>query len=188
MFKMLGVTFEGALSMHDTISEVVAAAGWKLRTLLRTRRYYTSADLIKLYKAHLLSWLEYQTPAIYHVTRALLRRVDGIQSRFLLDIGIDEVTALMEFNLAPLQMRRDLAMLGVLHRAALGQGPPQLRKLFRRKPGSTLLIDPFETAMPPIVRRSAWGLISVYNRLGGGARSIMTVKDFQWSLQERAKT
>ena len=50
-FKLLGIIFDGALSMEEAVAEVVAEAGWKLRTLLRTRRYYTDADLIVLYKA-----------------------------------------------------------------------------------------------------------------------------------------
>ena len=61
-FKMLGVTFDGTLTMSDAVAEVVAEAGWKLHNLLRTKRYYTDADLIMLYKAHLLSYLEYRTP------------------------------------------------------------------------------------------------------------------------------
>ena len=71
---MLGVIFDTALSMTAAIAELVAAAGWKSRTLLRTRRFYTEADLVILYKAHLLSYIEYRTPAIYHATRAVLRR------------------------------------------------------------------------------------------------------------------
>ena len=73
---MLGVTFDTELAMADAISELVSAAGWKLRTLIRTRRFYTDADLVVLYKAHLLSFLEYRTPAVYHATRACLRRLD----------------------------------------------------------------------------------------------------------------
>ena len=135
-----------------------------------------------------MSWLEYRTPALDHATRAELRRVDEIQSCFLRKAGVDEVTALMEFNLAPLQFRRDVAMLGMIHRAAIGEGPPQLREMFRRRASSTLLHDPFEGSRPPLVRRSAWGLIPVYNKLGSGARSITSVKDLQWYLQEWIKT
>ena len=45
-FKLLGVTFDPELTMADAISESVSAAGWKLRTLIRTRRFYTDADLV----------------------------------------------------------------------------------------------------------------------------------------------
>ncbi len=117
---MLGVTFDEQLTMSEAVGEIVTAAGWKLRTLVRTRRFYTDADLIVLYKAHLLSFLEYRTPAVYHASRAILIRLDAVQSKFLRDVGVDEVAALAEFHLAPLQVRRDIAMLGLIHRTALG--------------------------------------------------------------------
>ena len=43
-FKLLGVTFDTELCMADAISELVSAASWKLRTLIRTRRFYTDVD------------------------------------------------------------------------------------------------------------------------------------------------
>ena len=125
-FKLLGVLFDTELSMAHAVAELVSSACWKLRTLLRTKRFYTDADLIVLYKAHLLSYLEYRTPAIYHATRAVLRRLDAVQRNFLHDIGVDEVTALLHFHLAPLNTRRDIALLGVIHRAVLGKGPHSL--------------------------------------------------------------
>ena len=51
---------------------------------------------------------------IYHAPRAVLARVDAIQTRFLRDAGMSELAALMEFNLAPLGLRRDIAMLVLL--------------------------------------------------------------------------
>ena len=68
--------------MEMAVAEVVNEATWKLRTLLRTQRYYTDADLIILYKAHMLSFLEYRTPAVYHALRSILSRLDSVQSRF----------------------------------------------------------------------------------------------------------
>ena len=188
-FRMLGVLFDGSLVMDEAVDELVTEAGWKLRTLLRTQRYYTDAELILLYKAQLLSFIEYRTPAIYHATRNLLGKVDAIQTRFLRNAGVDEVTALMHFNLAPLSMRRDIAMLGVVHRAAIGEGPPQLQRLLKRASGGFQLLDPYSgRTTPPVVKRSTWGLLPVYNKLGSGAQSIRTVRDFQQYLQERVKT
>ena len=81
-FKLLGVPFDTELSMAYAVSELVSSAGWTLRTLLRTRRFYTDADLIVPYKAHLPSYLEYRTPAIYHATRVVISRLDAVQNRF----------------------------------------------------------------------------------------------------------
>ena len=137
--------------MADAVAEVVTEAGWKLRTLLRTQRYYTDADLIVLYKSHVLSYLEYRTPAVYHATRSVLDKLDEVQRRFLRNVGVDEETARLEFNLAPLEMRRDIAMLGVIQRAAIKEGPPQLQQLFQKSQGGFRVIDPFENVTKAFV-------------------------------------
>ena len=68
----------------------------------------------------------------------MLDKLDAVQTRFLRDAGVDEVEALMHFNLAPLSLRRDIAVLGVVHRAALGEGPPQFKGLRpTRRPKNT---------------------------------------------------
>ena len=108
-FNLLGLLLDDGLSMVEAVGKLVTEAGWKLRTLLRTRRFYTDADLVILYKAHLLSFLEYRTPAIYHATRDVLARLDAVQSRFLTNAGVSKVDALVHFHLAPLSVRRDIA-------------------------------------------------------------------------------
>ena len=82
---------------------------------------------------------------------------------------------------------RDVALLGVLHRAAIGHGPPQLRNLFKRRYGSLTLIDRLENVRPSIlISRSIWGLVRVYFSLGG-ALECKEVKNFQMLLQAHAK-
>jgi len=185
MFKLLGVPFDMQLSMADAVSELVISAGWKLKTILRTRRFYTDADLIISYKAHLLSYLEYRTPAIYHATRMVLNRLDVVQSRFLQDVGLNDVTAIVEFHLAPLATRRDIAMLGLIHRSVCGKGPTQFTDFFVRDPHhQTKLLDPRVTARSPLIKRSALGLVAIYNLLPHNIVSSKSVSAFQRGLQE----
>ena len=89
-FKLLGIEFDVALRMDKAVEDVVFAAGWKLKMLVRTRRFYTDGELVILYKSHLLSYLEYRTPAIYHATRDILHKLDRVQTKFLEDINITE--------------------------------------------------------------------------------------------------
>ena len=131
-----------------------------------------------LYKAHLLSFLEYRTPAIYHATRAILRRLDIVQTQFLKDIGVDEVTALNKFHLAPLTTRRDIAMLGLIHRTAMGKGPAQFEEFFKRDPHSKLLHDPRNDSNAPISKRSALGLVAIYKMLPPRVLRSKTVSAF----------
>lgn len=127
-FKLLGVVVDDGMMMKMAVAEVVNEASWKLRTLLRTRRYYTGADLLALDKAHMLSLLEYRTPSVNHALRSILLRSDSVQSRLLRSVGIDNLTALVEFKLVPSAVRRDIAMLGMIHCAAAGEGPEHFRK------------------------------------------------------------
>jgi hypothetical protein len=181
-FKILGVTFDSALTMASCVEEVVNAARWKLKMLLRTKRYYTDAELVTLYKAHLLSYLEYRTPAIYHATRDVLERLDRVQTNFLQDAGISDVVALMEFNLAPLAARRDMAMLGLIHRTVIGKGPNHFKDHFKISDGMCLH-DPRSSDRGQLITRSALGLVAVYNLLPRGITSARDVKSFQTRLQ-----
>ena len=181
-FRMLGVSFDEELTMASAVSEIVSAAGWKLKTLLRTRRYYKDSDLIVLYKAHLLSFLEYRTPAIYHDTCAVLSRLDAVQSKFLKDIGVDEVTAIFRFHLAPLSVRRDIAMLGLIHRTVLGKGPALFAQHFKCR-GSRSVHDPRIDSKALLVHRSAFGLVAIYNMLPPSVVETRSVSLFQLNLQ-----
>ena len=127
-FSLLGVEFDESLSMEKEIRELANRCFWKLRTLLRSRRFFSEAQLVKQYKAHVLPFVEHSTPAVYHAAETLLSVLDRLQVTFLRRIGLTEEEALLRYNLAPLSTRRDIAMLGVLHRTVLGEGPSQFRK------------------------------------------------------------
>ena len=55
----------------------------------------------------------------------MLQRIDQTQLRFLREIGCTEPRALLQFRLASLESRRDIAVLGRLQRIVLGLAPPQ---------------------------------------------------------------
>ena len=67
-FRVLGVQFDCQLRMHDDVAEPHGAISWKVRTLDRARRYYNEFEIMGLYKTHMLSFVEYRTPAIYNVS------------------------------------------------------------------------------------------------------------------------
>jgi hypothetical protein len=191
-FRLLGITWDVRLTMKDTVDEVVSEANWKMHTILKTRRFYCDAELIGLYKAHLLSFLEYRTAAVYHARRDVLERLDRVQQRFLRDCGVDEETALFNFNLAPLAVRRDIAMLGLIHRTVLGGGSQDFKEHFKLAGQSEVvpvrrhrnhLKDLPHAARTSAVKRSALGLIAVYNLLPAHAAESLTVPLFQKALQ-----
>ena len=68
--------------------------------------------------------------AYYHAALYLLHRIDRIQDRFLREIGVTPEESLEKHRLAPLTSRRDIGMLGLLHKIVLGEAPSQLAALF----------------------------------------------------------
>ena len=171
-FRILGIDFDTKLLMGDAIHECVRQCTWKLQSILRTKRYYTTVELITLYKAHILSYIEYRTAAITHASATTLAPLDAIQARFLREINISPVEALMSFRLAPLHTRRDISMLGVLHRAAQEEGLKQLRDLFALKDEHRGYdVHPFQIENiardcdQDYMSRTAFGYINIYNQL-----------------------
>ena len=199
-FKVLGCIFDSQLLMHAASRHVATEAGWRLKVLLRARHHFTTPELVRLYKAQILSFVESSTPALYHAAATTLSRIDRVQTRFLREVGLTELKALQDYRLAPLRSRRDMAMLGLLHRLTLGKAPVQLKELFPRvgtvteplarqsfrrwrplhdKQLGTLATD-FST---DTMKNSLFGLVHCYNRLPQRVVDSSSVKAFQKTLQ-----
>ena len=129
--KLLGIDFDSKLQMNETISGCIHEASWRLRTILRTRRFYNDLEMVLHFKSHVLSYLEYRTAGIYHATSIALAPLDHVLDRLLQDINMTTTDALLTCNLAPLASRRDIAMLGMIHRAVLRLGPTQFYSWFQ---------------------------------------------------------
>ena len=201
-FKILGVLFDTKLQMGAAVHEIVAKGAWKITTLLRSRRYHTMQEMMQLYKSHVLSYLESATPALYHASKTTLLPLDNLQRRFLREVGgVTPDAALCNFNLAPLNTRRDIAMLGVIHRAALRKGPKHFHEWFVPvPPAPTTLVtrrrtrahrwqlhDLVDSNHTELLKRSVFGLIRIYNELEENVVNTRSVKDFQHNLQNKLK-
>ena len=119
--------------MAEAISTLSSQANWKLRSLLQTRRSFATNEIMSLFKSRVLGYIEYRTPAIYHATSTCLAQLDGILGRLLRTLTISDEESLLIFWLAPLHTRRDIGMLGVIHRSVIGEGPHQFAKYFVQK-------------------------------------------------------
>ena len=76
-------------------------------------------------------------------------------------------------------------MLGLIHRTILGKGPSQFTEFFRRDPQhSAKLVDPRATLRSPLIKKSALGLVAIYNLLPHKIVCTKTVSAFQKGLQE----
>ena len=206
-FNILGIRFDCKLVMSATVEELAKTCRWKLKAILRTSRFNTGEGLVNMYKAQVLSFVEYRTAAIYHVCSSALALLDAVQDKVLSVAGMSKVEALNAANLAPLAVRRDIAMLGVIHRAAIGRGPEQLKQFFKAdvnarreglgKHGLQLLPLPdhySDFALPgsmsaQYIQHSAHGLIGVYNLLPANIIEVSAcVPSFQKALQDMVKS
>ena len=113
-FRLLGPVLDEKLLMHECIDKLYRKAKQKARALLRCRRFFSIKDMLVLFTAHVRSLVEWCNGAIYHAAPSKLARLDSVQTSFLQHLELDERHAFLDFNLAPLRLRRDIGMLGVL--------------------------------------------------------------------------
>ena len=127
-----------------------------------------------------------------------LEAVDQVQRSFLKHIGVYELFAFMSFNLAPLNLRRDIAMLGLIRRTVLGLGLQHFQRLFfaetcsdrrtkRCKRHHRQLHEYRQGQYLDMVGRSALGLTSVYTLLPREIVEANDVKICQRLLQDLAR-
>ena len=198
-FEILGIEFACKFLMNDAVNALYGDCRWKLRSILRTHRFMTGDQLIDIYKSRLLGFIEYRNPGIYHACDSSLGELDKIQEELLEAACVSERDALLKFNLAPLSARRDIALLGLVHRTMLGLGPVQFQEYFRLDRGVTRgkhawqlveyandVSDFLYPGSEPAeyIQRSILGVARIYNRLP--AEIVMnsgTVAVFQGKLQ-----
>ena len=207
-FDLLGVTYDTKLTMEDEVSRLASECSWKTTQLLRVGSFYDAEQLILLYKQQVLSYVEYRTAAIYHAADTVLEPLEAVQNRILRAVGISEIDALIHMKLAPLRTRRDIAVLGIIHRTVLGRGPELLKsiiKIAKVSVGYPLrttrlaanrhrlqVEEKCEGSHTDYLMRSLAGAISIYNLLPPYiVEDAPTVPKFQGKCQalvlERAK-
>ena len=81
-FKRLGIVFDAKLLMTEAVHKIAAQARWRTRALLRSRCFHSVAAVVRLYKSHVLTYVEHSTPAIYHAAATTLQTVDNVQISF----------------------------------------------------------------------------------------------------------
>ena len=117
------------------------------------------------------------------------------------EIGVPFDIALLDFNFAPLLIRRQICMLGLIHKCCLGLAPVALCNLFsvdtRPRPPITTrlearrhahqLFDLCDGSQSCLLSRSMFGLVKLYNVLPASFVACRSVKLFQRKLQDVVK-
>ena len=123
-FKLLGCMFDVNLKMDIEIERICSITKPKINAMLRIANLYTKTDMIQQFKTHIWGYFEYSCGSILYATENQLQKIDNIQTRFLRHLNIDEDVAFLEYNFAPTMLRRDIGILGFIHKRILNDCHP----------------------------------------------------------------
>ena len=129
-FKILGCMIDCKLIMSHAADKILSQVRPKVAAILRTKMHYSKGDLISQCKTHIWGIVEQHTEAIFHASDHVLEKIDRVQSHFLRDLDMTEKAAFLEFNFAPPKLRRNIGILGLLHKRILGRAHPIFDHLF----------------------------------------------------------
>lgn len=194
-FKILGCLFDVKLSMELEIQRVFSKVRPKIMTMLRTSHIYSIEAMMGQFKTHIWGYFEYAAGCILHVPDSVLFRFDQLQQKFIDHLGISAEDAFLQHNFAPITLRRDIAMLGFLHKRILSECHPKIESVFPRRLADQwdLHSKPMDVQLDDIVvrhqmfHRSIFGFALMYNRLTQSLVDEGTVKKFQGRLTAIAK-
>ena len=128
-FRLLGLMIDLDLRMHTAIDQLLSKIRPKTTAILRMRGYYAVPDIINQYKTHVWRLVESHCGGYFHAATSLLDKVGQVQSNFLHKLNISEREAFLEFNFAPTILRRNIGILGLIHKRVLGLCHPSFEAL-----------------------------------------------------------
>ena len=116
--------------MHVHINNITKRTKPNPKTLLHTIPYYSINQLTTQFWTHIFPILEQATGAIYYVSITYLRQHYQPFYSFLSAINITPKDTFLTHNLPPLNLRRVIALLGLLSRVALITAHPHFQNSF----------------------------------------------------------
>ena len=199
-FRLLGTNFDGKMTMTANIEKMAGKARSKVAAMIRSAKFYSVPDMVLQYKTHVLGLVELNIGGFYHATETALSALDQVQHSFLKRFGLTPTAAFLDFNLAPLSLRRDVGMLGLLFRCVHGLTHDALKKMFPLAPPASAyetrqrgnrhsfqLEEPRAGTRHKLIERSIFGLVRVWNRLPQNLVDAADVSNFQKGLTRLAR-
>ena len=124
-FSLVGVTFTNNLIWHKHISNLAQAASKKLSFLFRAKQFFSSENLLTLYKSQIRPTLEYCSHIWGSAPKSSLQLLDSIQNRAMRLINDPELTK----SLPPLSHRRAVGDLSLFYRYFFGDCSAEISSL-----------------------------------------------------------
>ena len=129
-----------------------------------------------------------------HAAASSLAKLGDLQRNFVHKLLLTEVLAFVDFNFAPVCLRRDIGVLRFLHKRALGQCHVAIQRMFPFIAPHPMWHDKQLDSQiegcisrPTLFCRSLFGMVAVYNRLPQDIVESTSVKQFQSRLTQMAK-
>ena len=199
VFKLLGVLIDPKLNMSDEVQRIKKKTLPKIKAILANRHFFDVSGLMHQYKAHALCQLELSAGAVYHAAETHLSVLDSLQHFFLRELGLNDVEAFLQHNLAPLRLRRDIAVLGLLHRVQLGEAHADFGRMFEFDVHERPVFTRHNARRHSRQFREVWGSTDYFNRSIFAATRVYnvlpadvvegkSVKVFQSALTKLART
>jgi len=129
LLSCLGLFVDTKLVMRQAVEQMLAKIRPRIKALLRTRSHYNNESLVNQFKIQVWGLMEAHSGGIFHASTSILDQFDHSQKHFLDELGISVETAFLEFNFAPPTLRRNIAMLGLIHKRVLGECHPSFNHL-----------------------------------------------------------
>ena len=199
-FKLRGCMLDADLAMDSAIDLLLTKIRPKITAILRTRGYYSVPDFITQFKTHIWGLMEANMGGIFHASSYRLAKIDHAQDRFLRELGLSAEQAFLEFNFAPPKLRRNIGILGLLHKRVLGLCHPSFDRLIpwynarfnaprghghnKQLYGHWVEISHCQG----LYDRSIFAMVDIYNNLPQHAVDNATVSGFQNYLNHIAHT
>ena len=200
--KLLSCLVDTKVLMVSEINATLAKARSKVTSFLRLRLFFSFSDMVSQYKIHIWSFTEYINGCIYHAAPSHLEKIDKLQEHFLHELQSNAAHAFKQENFAPPTLRRDIGMLGLIHKRVLGLAHPAFDSLLPFQPHSFYVANAgnifirhdkqiynhnMECSNNAVFQRSIFGLVYLYNRLPQRIIDKNSVSMFQSELTSIAK-
>jgi len=191
---LLGSLIDSKFSMQPCVQDILDRARPKMKALLRTRGMYSHADMFRQYITHIWNLIEYHNGVLQHACDSDLRRIDSMQREFVQEMHLTEESAFINYNFVVPSLRREIDLLGFLHKRVLGLCHAAIIEFFPRIPTAAPWHDKqLEsylmqcTTRHSLYERSIFNMVHVYNRLPQEVVDINNVSGFQSCLTDMAK-
>ena len=152
--------------------------------------------MLQQFKTHMWGYFEYVCGCILHVNNTQLSKFDNLQEQFLRALGLSAEETFLNYNFAPVTLRRDIAMLGFVYKRILKLCHPKIQSMLPTREADRWdkHSKPIDVSLDDVVTRhtlffrSIFGTALMYNRLSQSLVDEKAIVTFQRRLTSIAKS